>query len=164
MPRPFPPGCRAAGSKSFPTACSSISAAASRTSRRRRARSSPRTRCAGSTGCSTSGLRASRRQCRRQNCTFMPERGSTARPERRGWTRFWRGPKASPLTGYAGSRRSAAQSWRPRCPAPESCFTAVIPGRHSVSRSPRRRQWACRRSRSPWVLRRNVSSTASRVV
>ena len=39
----------------FPTACSTAFAGRSRASRRRRARSSPRTRCAGSTGCSICG-------------------------------------------------------------------------------------------------------------
>ena len=64
--------------KSSHTACSTAFAGPPRASRRRPARSLPRTRCAGSIGCSICGYRGSLRRCRGPNCTSMPARRFTA--------------------------------------------------------------------------------------
>ena len=85
--------------------------AAERASRRRRARSSPRTRCAGSIGCSICGRRGSRRRCPGAELHIYagPAVYGGAAARRRGaWKRCSRAPTRCTLGRAPPSPRSAA--------------------------------------------------------
>ena len=148
-----------AGGRSSPTASSTGSATPSRASRRRRARSSPRTRCAGSTGCSICGSRGSGRRCRRPSCTSMPGRRSMAAASKQRTTMDAVLARADALRG-AG--RAPPRSGRPRGAGrgADRCagdaLSRRLRAKPSASRSPRRRRWACRRWCTPLGLGRRA--------